>query len=64
MAKIKVNNAVKLKSYSIISQAVEDGVAYGYRRAHKHTDTPGEEGIKQAIYEAVTSQLCGIIDFE
>ena len=40
---------MKLKMYSLIQQIVESGVDAGFNRAHKHTDTPDEETIKQCI---------------
>ena len=55
---------IKFRSYKIISRAVEEGVAYGYQRAHKHTDTPSEELMKQEIEDAVTQALDEVIDFE
>lgn len=61
---IPIKNEIRLKSYAIISDAVTRAVSYGYRRAHKHTDTPGEEGIVQAIDDAVMNELSEIIDFE
>ena len=33
--------------------AVEEGVALGYHRAHKHVDQPDEQQLRQAIEEAV-----------
>lgn len=55
---------MKLKVYSILSDAVEQGLAYGYRRAHKHTDTPVEANLLDTIHTAVMSELCEVIDFD
>jgi hypothetical protein len=38
-----------MRTYTIVSKAVEDGVAWGYARAHKHTETPAEESLKAEI---------------
>lgn len=55
---------MKLKAYVIISDAVDQAISYGYNRAHKHTDEPGAEGIKGAIYNEVMNRLSEIIDWE
>lgn len=52
------------KTYAIISEAVEQGIAYGYNRAHKHTDKPGEEHLKETIREAVMSSLSNVVDLD
>jgi hypothetical protein len=54
---------LKINTYKIISQAVEDGIAYGFNRAYKHTDTPGAEHIKDQIEQAVLNELCDVINF-
>lgn len=61
--KIKINNSIKLRTYNIISEAVNNGVNYGYKRAHKHTDTPDEDSIIGTVYHEVMNSLCEIIDF-
>jgi hypothetical protein len=33
---------MKPKFHVILEQAVEQGVSYGYRRAHKHVENPSE----------------------
>lgn len=43
---------------------MEEGVAYGYQRAHKHTSTPTPEAVKEAIESAVMNALCEVIDFD
>ena len=49
---------MKANTYKIIQEAVENGVALGYNRAYKHSDTPSEEAIKFEIYEAVMNEIC------
>jgi hypothetical protein len=36
-----------------------EGVAYGWRRAHKHIDTPNVESIEEQIVTAVLNEICG-----
>ncbi len=57
---------VKLKAdiYKIISRAVEGGIAYGWNRAHKHTDNPNEESIKEEIEKAVMNEICAVIKID
>ena len=44
---------MKLKMYPLIERIVESGTHAGYHRAHKHTDTPSEETIKQCIEQYI-----------
>lgn len=61
---VKPSGRLTLRAYPIVARAVEEGVAYGYRRAHKYTDSPSEEGLCEAIVSAVMGELCGVLDFE
>lgn len=61
---MSAKHTVKVNLYKIISEAVESGVAYGYRRAHKYTDTPGEDLICQQIEDAVLNELCEVLVFD
>lgn len=49
---------MKANEYLVMNQAVEDGVAYGWMRAHKHVENPTEDQIKDAIVEGVMSTIC------
>lgn len=51
-------------NYAIVQRAVEEGIAYGYRRAFKHTETPAHETIKAEIQNAVLIQLGEIFDLD
>lgn len=63
MTKIKVKNSVKLKSYTIIEEAVNRGVGFGWHRAHKYVDNPTEEIIKENMLNEVMLALTEILDF-
>jgi hypothetical protein len=55
---------IKVDLYKVIREAVENGIAYGWARAHKHTDAPDEHTIKTAIEDAVMNELCEVITFD
>lgn len=55
---------VKLKTYNILSDAIEVGIEAGYNRAHKHTDTPSKALITQEIHRFIMLQLVDVIDFD
>ena len=52
---------VKLDVYRLVARAVEEGISIGWNRAHKHTDHPHEETIKNAIENEVMSALSDVI---
>jgi hypothetical protein len=54
----------KVRLYPLLARAVEEGIAYGYRRAHKHVDDPGADAIRTAIHDAVMAELVEILDLE
>ena len=55
---------MKANMYKLIERCVEEGVQYGYNRAHKHTDTPTEDQIKLAVTDAVMNEICEWFDFD
>jgi len=61
--KVGIETPVRFNGYWIISRAVEEGVAYGYRRAYKHTDKPPEGTVITEIENAVMSALCEVLLF-
>ncbi len=62
--KIKISGTVRANVYRIMDDAVENGARLGYRRAHKHTDTPSEEQIVDEIHRAVMNELCTYLIFD
>jgi hypothetical protein len=55
---------MKPKFRVILEQAIEEGVRYGYRRAHKYVENPTEESICEKIEEQVMSSMYEYFDFE
>lgn len=52
------------KLYDIVSRAVEEGVGIGWRRSHKHTDTPHETTVQVSIHNEVMNSLDEVIRWE
>lgn len=52
------------KSYELLDRCIEDGVAYGWQRAHKHTDTPDAQRVKDEIVNAVMNEICAWFEFK
>lgn len=55
--------ALTARVYEIMDRAVEEGVVSGWQRAHKHTDTPHAETLKDEIADAVMNSICEVFDF-
>jgi len=55
---------MKPKTYPILVDAVENGVKYGYHRAHKHNDDPDQDQITDAIISAVINEICEWFEFD
>ena len=52
------------KFHKILEIAVEQGVSYGYRRAHKHIENPTEGAIIDNVVEQVMNSLDEYFTFE
>lgn len=49
---------MKPDTYKLLMHCIEVGIQIGWRRAHKHNDTPDEEAIKLAIENAIQTEIC------
>jgi hypothetical protein len=58
-----MSSEIRFNAYAILSRAVQEGIEYGYNRAHKHTDTPSEETFKECIENAIMNNICEVMDF-
>ena len=61
---VKKPKLPKVKKFKLISDCIENGVSMGWKRAHKHTDTPTEDGIKTCMEEEIMYFICEAFDFE
>jgi hypothetical protein len=55
---------MKPKLHKILETAVEQGVSYGYNRAHKHVENPTEGAIIDSIVEQVMNSLDEWFEFD
>ena len=46
------------KVWPLLDEAIEVGLARGWRVAHKHVDNPTEESILSAQHREVQTELC------
>lgn len=59
-----VRGGMKVRAYDVLRRAVEEGAEYGWRRAHKHTDSPDPQAIKDQIVTAILNEVCEYFDFD
>lgn len=59
--KIKIS---KVKVYKLLNECVEKGIDAGWNKAHKHTDTPSEDLIKEQIENYIMNEISEYFDFE
>ena len=55
--KIKAAEALAPKVYPLLQEAIEEGVRYGYQRAHKHVERPTQDSIVDEIERAVMGSI-------
>jgi len=55
---------MQVKEYTVLTDCVERGVAFGMARAYKHTDTPTPEYIKRQIEDAVLVEISEYFNFK
>lgn len=60
-----MRHPVKLQTYKVIAQAVEEGVAYGLQRYNKYnSDAPLDvDVVAEHMEREVLNALCEVIDF-
>lgn len=60
----RLGKVMRLRAYTLVQRAVEDGISAGLRRARKHIDDPDDVAIECAVEDAVMQSLAEVIDFE
>jgi len=56
--------SIRVRAYPVMEQAVEDGVIWGWQRAHKYVRRPTEDQIKDAMFEETMREIAEAFDFE
>ena len=59
-----MKNTVRVDTYRVMAEAVERGVAAGWRRAHKHVESPDASAIQAHIEDAVLNAICEYFKFD
>lgn len=60
---VEVKGSVRIDAYAVISRAIEEGIGYGWNRAHKHTDTPSRDHILTEIENAIMNSLGEVLKY-
>jgi hypothetical protein len=55
---------MKPRTYKVLTDAIEDGIQYGWNRAHKHTDQPDRETIFVEMRNAIMLSIDENFSFE
>jgi hypothetical protein len=55
---------MKPKILPVLEMCIENGLAYGYRRAFKHNDNPTEEHVMAAIRDSIMHEFHEWFDFD
>jgi hypothetical protein len=59
-----VQGSVRINAYIVLCRAIEEGVAVGWRQAHKHTADPTGEALRDAMENEVLNALCEVFEFD
>jgi pyruvate-formate lyase len=58
MKKLKVN------IYNLLKECVENGIIGGWNKAHKHTNTPNKEQVKEQILNYIMLEISEKFKFD
>ena len=53
-------NCLQVNVYEVLSRAIESGLMCGYKRVHKHTETPSEDIMLEAQRRAIMDEVCEV----
>ena len=59
-----VAGGMTVKTYKVLERCIDDGVSYGWNRAHKHDDNPNEAHIREQIQNAIMNEICEWFNFD
>ena len=60
----KEEQTMKPNIRTILAKAIEQGIEYGWSRAHKHTDEPHPSKVIESIEIEIWNEIDEVFDFE
>lgn len=63
-SELKASRSVPMNVYSVVSGAVDAGVAAGWGRAHKYAKKPSQDTLLECIEAAVMYELSEILQLD
>lgn len=61
---VSIEASIKLDVYKIIRESIDKSIDHGWNRAHKYTEIPGIDHIKEELLNSIMNDLCQIIKFD
>lgn len=55
---------IRVRTFAVLSRAVEEGIDHGLSRAYKYKDDPTREELREAIYRAVLNEIDEYFEIE
>lgn len=55
---------MKARTLKLLERCIEDGLASGWMRAHKHSDNPDAEHVQDSQYLAILNEIHEWFEFE
>ena len=58
--------SLRLRAYTVVSRAVEEGIAHGIQRYSKYNDTPitTRDSLHEHLAREILNALCEVVEFE
>ena len=61
--KLSITGNIRVKTYTVLERAIEEGVEFGYNRAFKYTDHPTRETFLKEITNAIMLNIDEVFSF-
>lgn len=59
-----VSGEMRVKVYSVLERAIEEGFQRGWNRAYKHVDDPDKNQLENEITSAILGEICEVFNFD
>lgn len=55
--KVSIAGNIRVRTYNILTRAIEDGITFGWNRAYKYTDNPTPDVFHREITNAIMMNI-------